>query len=81
MVTGSKRPIVNYKDSFKKAIKVMSKKKLGIVVLLKNKFIAGLVTDGDLRRELNKMNGREKLDKFMTINPMIVNENMPASKL
>ena len=26
------------------------------------------------------MNGREKLDKFMTINPMIVNENMPASK-
>ena len=80
MVTGSKMPIVNYKDSFKKAIKVMSKKKLGIVVLLKNKFIAGLVTDGDLRRELNKMNGREKLDKFMTINPMIVNENMPASK-
>ena len=30
----------------------MNRKKLGIVVILKNKFITGLVTDGDLRREL-----------------------------
>ena len=29
----------------------MNQKKLGIVVILKNKFIKGLVTDGDLRRE------------------------------
>jgi arabinose-5-phosphate isomerase len=80
MVTGTKMPIVNYKDSFNKAIKVMNQKKLGIVVITKNNFIVGLVTDGDLRRELSKINGKEKLDKLMTINPMIVNENMPASK-
>ena len=32
----------------------MNKKKLGIIVITKNRFISGLVTDGDLRRELNK---------------------------
>ena len=32
----------------------MNQKKLGIVVILKNKFIKGLITDGDLRRELKK---------------------------
>ena len=30
----------------------MNQKKLGIIVLTKNKFIKGLITDGDLRREL-----------------------------
>ena len=29
----------------------MNQKKLGIVVVLKGKFILGLITDGDLRRE------------------------------
>ena len=33
----------------------MNQKKLGIIVLTKNKFITGLLTDGDLRRELNKI--------------------------
>ena len=60
--------------------KKMNQKKLGIAVITKNNFIAGIVTDGDLRRELALINGRKKLDKLMTINPMIVNENMPASK-
>ena len=80
MVTGSRMPIVYYKDTFNKAIKIINDKKLGIVVITKNKFIAGIVTDGDLRRELNQINGREKLDKLMTKSPMTVNENMPASK-
>lgn len=80
MVTGSRIPIVNYKDTFNQAIKIINDKKLGIVVITKNKFIAGIVTDGDLRRELNQINGREKLDKLMTKRPMTVNENMPASK-
>merc|ERR1711991_387234 len=34
------------------ATTVMNKKKLGIVVITKNKYIKGLVTDGDLRREI-----------------------------
>ena len=50
MVTGKKMPIINYKKSFKEALKVMNHKKLGMVVITKNKYIKGLVTDGDLRR-------------------------------
>ena len=57
----------------------MNQKKLGIVVICKNKFIRGIVTDGDLRREL-KIFQKMKLDKYMTVNPFVVNENMPASK-
>ena len=30
----------------------MNQKKLGIIVLIKNKYIKSVVTDGDLRREL-----------------------------
>ncbi len=80
MVTKQKMPIINYKKKFREAIKVMNQKKLGIVVICKNKFIKGIVTDGDLRRELKNFSKNEKLDKYMTLNPFVVNENMPASK-
>ena len=80
MVSGKKMPVINYKNNFKEVLKVMTKKKLGIVVILKNKFIKGLVTDGDLRRELKNNSNYSNLDKLMTNNPLTVNENMPASK-
>ena len=50
MVKGTKMPIIDYKKNFKSALKIMNQKKLGIVVITKNKFIKGLMTDGDLRR-------------------------------
>jgi arabinose-5-phosphate isomerase len=80
MVTGSKMPVINYKKTFKEALKIMNKKKLGIIVLTKNKFITGLLTDGDLRRELNKISAKANLTNFINKTPMTVNENMPASK-
>ena len=79
MITGSSMPIVNYKKTFTEALKVMNQKKLGIVVLRKKKYIYGIVTDGDLRRELKNYN-KKNLEDFATINPLVVNENMPASK-
>ena len=80
MIEGKRMPVINYKKSFKEALKIMNKKKLGIVVILKKKFIRGLVTDGDLRRELKNFSRDTSLDKFMSRNPLVVNENMPASK-
>ncbi len=80
MVSGNKMPIINYKKNFKEALKIMNQKNLGIVVILKKKFIKGLVTDGDLRRELKNYNKSKSLNKFMTKSPFVVNENMPASK-
>ncbi len=80
MVSGKKMPTINYNKNFKEALRIMNQKKLGIVVILKNKFINGLVTDGDLRRELKNYQEDNRLDKFMTKKPLVVNESMPASK-
>ena len=80
MITGSKMPVIDYKKSFKESLKVMNKKKLGIIVITKNKFISGLVTDGDLRRELNKDPKIKNISNFINKNPFVVNENMTASK-
>tara|TARA_Y100001958_G_C21217299_1_gene542683 strand:+ start:638 stop:1615 length:978 start_codon:yes stop_codon:yes gene_type:complete len=80
MVSGKKMPVINYKKNFKNALKIMNQKKLGIVVILKNKFIKGIVTDGDLRRELKNYSKDKNLNQFMKKSPLVVNENMPASK-
>lgn len=72
-------PVLNFNKSFKEALKIMNQKKLGVVVLTKNKYIYGIVTDGDLRREI-KSYANKNLKDFVTTNPLLVNENMPASK-
>ena len=80
MVTGNKLPLINLKKNLGEALKVMNQKKLGIVVVLEKNLIAGLVTDGDLRREIKSLSKKTKLEDLMTKKPFIVNENMPASK-
>ena len=80
MVTGSKMPVIEINKKLKEALKIINKKKLGIVVVKKNKFIKGIITDGDIRRELKNYNNEKKIILFMSKNPLIVNENMPASK-
>ena len=80
MISGKKMPIIDYKKNFREALKIMNQKKLGIIVIRKNKFIEGIVTDGDLRREFKNYSGQNKLKKVMTKKPFVVNENMPASK-
>ena len=80
MILGSKMPVVNYKKSFKEALKIMNKKNLGIIVITKKSYISGLVTDGDLRREFNKNSLNNNIENLINKKPMVVNENMPASK-
>jgi len=80
MISGKRMPIISYKKNFKEALKIMNQKKLGIVVILKKRFIKGLVTDGDLRREFKNFSNKKNLEEYMTKKPLVVNENMPASK-
>ncbi len=80
MVTGKKLPIINHNKRVNDALKVINKKKLGIVVIVKNQSIVGLVTDGDLRREMKYVSKNNDLNKFMTKKPLMINESMPASK-
>ena len=79
MVTGKKMPVIDYKKKFNQALKIMSQKKLGIVVITKNNFIKGLITDGDLRRVLNSSSNKKDLSEITRNYPLIINENMPAS--
>ena len=58
----------------------MNKKKLGIVVITKNKFIKGLITDGDLRRVLNKSSSEKNLDNLSRSYPLVISDNTPAEK-
>ena len=80
MVTGNKMPVVDHKKSFNQALKIMNQKKLGIVVITKSRFIKGLITDGDLRRVLNNPSYNKDLNKITRKYPMVINENMSASK-
>ena len=79
MITGKKMPMINYKKNLKQAVKVMNEKKLGIVVITKNRFIRGLITDGDLRRNISISNTKN-LDDIIMKNPLVINESMSASK-
>ena len=58
----------------------MNKKNLGLIVVLKNNHITGVITDGDLRRELRNNKKPVDLNKLMSKFPLVVNESMPASK-
>ena len=80
MVKGKKIPVINFNKNLKEALKTMNQKKLGIIVVVKKNFINGIITDGDLRRELKNYTKGGNLTKFMTKDPTVVNENMPASK-
>jgi len=80
MITGNKLPTIDYKKNLGEALKIINEKKLGIVVVVKNNYITGLVTDGDIRREMKFISKKTNLQKLMTKNPFIIGESMPATK-
>ena len=81
MVSGKKLPLINYQKNIGEALKIINNKKLGIIVVEKNRLIEGIITDGDLRRELKSLSKKTKIQKIMTKKPLVVNENMPSSKV
>ena len=61
MHTGSEVPLVDMATPMKEAVKEMTSKKLGITGVLEGDVFKGVITDGDLRRALEK--GDQILDK------------------
>ena len=80
MVVGRKMPVININSNISEAIKVITKKKLGIVVVTQNNTIKGIISDGDARRGIQKYSKNEKIYKFMKKNPLVIDEDLPASK-
>ena len=83
MITGNKIPFVNENLIMNKAIKILSEKKLGILIVRdKYKRTSGIITDGQIRRFNEK-----KLDffslpvkKIMTKKPVSIDKNELAAK-
>ena len=55
MLTKTRIPFVYEDETFKKAIKIINSKKLGVVIVRNRKnFTQGIFTDGDIKRLINK---------------------------
>lgn len=70
-------PFVNSGDSMHEAILTMTQSTLGIAIVLKNKELVGVITDGDLRRALAQdidINIRTAAD-MMTIVPITISHD------
>ena len=83
MITGDKIPFVNENLSVDKALKILSLKKLGFVVVRdKNRKTNGIITDGQIRR-LNEKNFNFHslpVKKIMTKKPITIDKNELAAK-
>ena len=83
MLTGDKIPFVDEQLNMKKALKILSKKKLGILIARnKKKNTTGIITDGQIRR-FNQKNGNLlnlTVKKIMTKNPITIDKDSLAAK-
>ena len=83
MIKGNKIPLINENLKMDKALKILTRKKLGILIVLnkKNKTV-GIVTDGQVRRFTEKKFDFRLLPvkKIMTKNPIFIEKNELAAK-
>ena len=83
MITGKQIPFVNENMQMNKALKVLTEKKLGILVVRnKKKKTTGIITDGQIRRYNSKnisLNSL-KVKNVMTKNPIRVEKDTLATK-
>jgi len=77
MISGDEMPIINYDELSKDVIKIISEKGMGVTFVKdKDDKIVGLITDGDIRRAIDKSNyffdmiAQDFMSKdFISVNP------------
>ena len=83
MLTGKNIPFVNENLKMKKALKILSNKKLGILIVIDKKLkTKGIITDGQIRRFAQKNFDINYLPvkKIMTKRPISIDKNELAAK-
>ena len=83
MITGNKIPFINENLKMKKALKIISSKKLGTLIIQNNKKnTIGIITDGQIRRFNEKNNNLQDLavKKVMSSNPISIDQETLAEK-
>lgn len=81
LASNNEKPSVNKQNSIKEAILSITKNRLGATAVLENNQIIGIVTDGDIRRMLEKHDniaGLTVLD-IMGTNPCVMDESALAA--
>ena len=83
MLKGKKIPFINENVNMQKALKIITKKKLGVLVVQNNKKeTSGIITDGQIRR-VNEEKGNLdnlKVKAVMTRNPITIDKDVLAAK-
>jgi len=83
MIIGNKIPFVNENLNMKKALQIISKKKLGTLIIQNSKKLTtGIITDGQIRR-FNEMNSSLQdltVKKVMTSSPISIDQDTLAEK-
>jgi len=83
MLTGNKIPFIDQNVKIINALKILTKKKLGVLIIQnKTKKTIGIVTDGQIRRysEKNIDIKKMKIREIMTKNPIGIDKNSLAAK-
>ena len=83
MLTGQKIPFINENLKMKDALKIITKKKLGVLIAQSSKGnTTGILTDGTVRRASLKNKNLQSLTvkKIMTKNPISVEQDILAAK-
>ena len=83
MIKGTKIPYVNENLKMSKALKILTEKRLGILIIRnKNKKTTGIITDGQIRRFSQKNLNFQSLPvkKIMTRKPISIDKNELAAK-
>ncbi len=83
MLKGKKIPFINENIKMLEALKIITKKKLGVLIVQNNfKKTKGIITDGQIRRISEKKGNLDnlKVKNVMTKNPISVDREMLAAK-
>ncbi len=83
MISKNGIPFINENSSMKKALDIITRKKLGVLIVRDGKKnTTGIITDGQIRRSnLKKGNLRElKVKNVMTKNPISIDKDVLAAK-
>ena len=83
MLKGKKIPFINENIKMKKALKIISKKKLGVLIVQNNsKITNGIITDGQIRRVSEKKGNLDNLrvKNVMTKNPISIDQEVLAAQ-
>ena len=77
MHTKKEMPLAKLDEKMSKSLITMTRKSFGCIgVINKKNQIVGIITDGDLRRNLNSTLFKKKAEEIMTKNPSLANKNM-----